>query len=63
MATTVKVPGAGATTVWLPGWVVMAGATFTVRVTAVLVAAVPMLLLRTAWNLAPLSEALVAAVV
>ena len=51
--TTVKDALAGAVTVWPTGWVVMLGATFTVRVAALLVAAVPMPLLRTTRNLAP----------
>ena len=50
---TVKVAVPGEMMVWLTGWVVMLGATFTVRVAALLVAAVPMPLVATTRNLAP----------
>ncbi len=65
MAATLKEAVWPAVTVWLPGWVVIVGATgaaLTVRVAALLVA-LPAVLLTTAMNCAPLSELAVAAVV
>ena len=62
VAAPVKVAAAGAVRVRLAGWVVMVGATFTVKATAWLIRAALTPLLTRTWNLAPLSAALVAAV-